>query len=142
MRRRTFLYGSAAVLVAAAGVRFGLSNDRVAIAKIIRKRLPYLRIDEEGLQRFASDGVQQKLAKSLRVRTIDAVGALYFHVTLSPENRLSDKIRHTEDRVVTQFLLSSDFFANNADKNRIIRYVGYYDPMLACSNPFARRVIV
>jgi hypothetical protein len=141
MKRRSFLIASAGALVGAVGLRYGFSSDSAAIAKIIRKRLSYLRIDEAGLQQFAADGVRQKLAKSLRVRTIDAMGDLYFHMTLSPQSRLGDKVRHTEDRVVTQFLLSSDFFINNADKNRTVRYLGYYDPMVACSNPFARPAV-
>jgi hypothetical protein len=142
VRRRTFLLASAGALVGTLGIRFGFSSDSAAIAKIIRKRLPYLKIDDEGLRQFASDSVRQKLAKSLRIRTIDAAGDLYFRVTLSPGSNLGDKIRHTEDRVVTQFLLSSDFFINKADTNRTVRYVAYYDPMVACGNPFARPVVL
>jgi len=41
---------------------------------------------------------------------------------------------------VTQYLISSDFFKNGADKNRTVNYLGYYDPMVACNNPFARPV--
>jgi hypothetical protein len=142
MKRRNFLYLSVGTLIGAIAIRYSVSSDRAAIAKIIKKRLPYLKIDEEGLQHFATDAVAQKLAKSLRVRSIDAAGSLYFHVTLPPENFIGDKIRHTEDRVVTQFLMSSDFFLNHADKTRVVKYLGYYDPMLACNNPFARPVIV
>ena len=47
---------------------------------------------------------------------------------------------HLEDRITTQFLISSDFFANGADTSRRVTYLGYYDPMIACKNPFYRRL--
>lgn len=39
----------------------------------------------------------------------------------------------------TRLLLSTDFFLNDEDETRVIRYVTFYDPSLTlCSNPFAR----
>jgi hypothetical protein len=36
---------------------------------------------------------------------------------------------------------SSDFFKNGADESRTVRYIGNYDPLIACGNPFAGAAI-
>jgi hypothetical protein len=76
------------------------------------------------------------------LRFIDAAGPLYTLPAMAGNNKFDSAIRHGEDRVVTQYLMSSDFFKNGADETRTVRYAGYYDPMIACGNPFARPVII
>jgi hypothetical protein len=71
---------------------------------------------------------------------LDAAGPLYSMLALDEDNELVNFIRHGEDRVITQYLISSDFFTNGADTTRIVHYVRYYDGQTPCSNPFARRV--
>ena len=45
----------------------------------------------------------------------------------------------TEPNLYMRYLLSTDFFAHNADETRRIRYVGLYNPPFSpCVNPFAR----
>jgi hypothetical protein len=58
-------------------------------------------------------------------------------VTPSCLNLLTDDIRRGEDRVVTTFLLSTDFFELGSDEARAVHYVDFFDP-LRCGNPFAR----
>ena len=142
MRRRTFLLSSAAVLGGAVAWRFADANDQSAIAKVLYKKLPYLRLDDDGVRRFAADITAHGIVSSFRLHVIDAAGGLYTRHSLTPDSRLGRALRHGEDRVVTQYLMSSDFFINGADKRRTVRYLGYYDPMVACNNPFARPVDV
>jgi hypothetical protein len=138
MRRRTFLLSTAVVLGGAVAWRYAAGRDQSAIAKVLYKKLPYLRLDEDGVSRFAGDIASKGIVSSFRLHVIDAADGLYTHHPLSPDSRLGRLIRHGEDRVVTQYLMSSDFFINGADKNRTVRYLGYYDPLVACNNPFAR----
>jgi hypothetical protein len=140
MRRRTFLLSTTAALCGAIGWRFASSSDESAIAKVLHKKLHYLRLDEAGVRRYAADIAGLGIVSSLRLHVIDAADGLYLHHTLNPDNALGRALRHGEDRVVTQYLISSDFFKNGADKNRTVNYLGYYDPMVACNNPFARPV--
>ena len=45
----------------------------------------------------------------------------------------------TEPNLYMRYLLSTDFFAHNADGRRRITYVGLYNPPFSpCVNPFAR----
>ena len=66
------------------------------------------------------------------------LGPIYRRLDLGDRNSLTAAIRHGEERIVTNYLLSSDFFVNGADESRTVRYLGFYDPLRACSNPFAR----
>jgi hypothetical protein len=142
MRRRTFLLATTAAICGVIGWDFATSKDQSAIIKVLHKKLYYLRLDDAGVRRFAADIDRLGIVSSLRLHTIDAAGGLYTRHTLNADNALGRALRHGEDRVVTQYLISSDFFINGADKNRTVNYLGYYDPMVACNNPFARPVDV
>lgn len=54
------------------------------------------------------------------------------------QNQYQKEREKIENRVVTQFLLSTDFFWNNAAEYKSVKYQTYYDPYNGCSNPFAR----
>jgi hypothetical protein len=138
MKRRTFLYGAAAGVLGLAAWRAAGSRDERAIAKVIYKKLGYLKLDPAGVRQFAADVSAHKAISSLRLRSIDALGPLYTGYSLSPNGHLAEAITHGEDKVTTLYLMSSDFFRNGADKTQTVHYLGYYDPVVACNNPFAR----
>jgi hypothetical protein len=143
MITRRILLAGAAVTGAVAGlfgVRFLLAKDADAVVKVLRKRLDYLQLDDADVQRFADDLASRHPMSSVRLRTLVAAGPLYTGFAFSSHNFLADGIRHGEERVTTLFLLSSDFFINGSDASKPVRYLGYYDPVRPCGNPFARPV--
>lgn len=141
MKRRTFLISTAAIAGGALAWRVSRSRDAAAIAKVVQKQLHYLKLDAAGVERFARDMSERKAISSFRLRIIDSAGVLYTAFTPARGGRIDQAMRHGEDRIVTQYLMSSDFFAHGADESRIVRYLGYYDPLVACNNPFARPAI-
>ncbi len=142
MKRRYFLLSGLAAVCGLVGARYASSTDEGAIVKVLRKKLGYLNLDPDGVRRFARDLAASQSISSARLRIIDAAGPLYTGPQLSADNTLDNGIRHGEDRVVTLYLLSSDFFKHGADQNRTIHYLSFYDPLVACGNPFARPVTV
>ena len=145
--RRTFLIGVVGAVVGFSALgwwRFKSlqTSDLEAVgipetvADVLRRRLDYLDLDGEGVDRFTQD-VQAVLAK----------------IQVSPEGRLLEPempviegiffqfqngaIRLAEDTVVRKYLLSSDFFWNGADESRTVRYLGWFDEYAPCVNPFA-----
>ena len=142
MKRRYFVLSGLAGVCGLVGWRYASSTDDDAIVKVVHKKLDYLKLDEAGVRQFARDLATAKIISSPRLRIIDAAGPLYTRSALVGNNKFDNAIRHGEDRVVTQYLLSSDFFSNGADERRTVRYLHYYDPMIACGNPFARPVII
>lgn len=142
MKRRYFVLSGLAAVCGLVGARYVRSTDEASIVKVLRKKLDYLKLDPDGVQRFARDLAAAHNISSARLRIIDAAGPLYTDLALSADNALNNGIRHGEDRVVTLYLLSSDFFKHGADENRTIQYLSFYDPLVACGNPFARPVTV
>jgi hypothetical protein len=149
MKRRNFLMtGLAGIagIAGVAGVCYARSTDSAGIAKVLHKKLSYLKLDPDGVQRFAHDVVSTRSSSNARMRMLlrifDAAGPLYTRPALNGDNALENDIRHGEDSILTVYLLSSDFFKNGSDMNRTVHYLRYYDPMIACGNPFARPVVV
>ena len=137
IKRRYFLFAVVAGLI---GARFLISSDEKSIIAVLRKRLDYLRLDEEGLRAFAADLAAKHKIASSRLRWVSAAGFLYDHFNSFGSNALAHGVLHGEERIVTDYLLSSDFFVNGQDETRVVKYLGFFDPMKACANPFARRV--
>ncbi len=140
MNRRKLIFGSIAGGIALLGARVGLANPRNAIERVLHKRLAYLKLDPAGVRQFSDDVLHRQIISHFRLMVIDFVGPLYTDTDPSPDGRIGSTLRHGEDRVVSQFLISSDFFINGADTSRTVRYLGWYNPLAACGNPFARPV--
>jgi hypothetical protein len=138
LTRRQFIDVTLGGLVVASGWRYWHSNQEEAVLLVLRKRLDYLQLDPQGMRTFAADLVSRRLLSPMRLKLIGAVAPLYKRVGFNGHDWLQQTVRHGEERVVSSFLLSSDFFVNGADTTRIVRYLGIYDPLKACSNPFAR----
>jgi hypothetical protein len=143
--RRRFLVTSMAGLAGLVAWRLIRSSDEDAIIAVLKKRLDYLILDENGLRVFARDLVAQQIIASHKLRMLDFAGPVYTQFSLaSRSNALTRAIRHGEERIVTQYLLSSDFFQNGADETREVRYYRYYDPTRTsrpCCTPFARSIM-
>jgi hypothetical protein len=140
--RRQLLWGITGALGAVSGVfawRFVRSSDTEAIVMIIKKRLNYLILDDDNLRQFAKELSASNQVSAKKLRIVPMLGALYEYLPGSG-NFIFDALRHGEERVVSSFLLSSDFFVNGADESRPVKYLGMYDPLRACGNPFARPV--
>jgi hypothetical protein len=137
IKRRYFVL---AVLAGAAAIRFAFSSEAASIVAVLRKRLDYLRLDDAGVHSFARDLAALHRMSSSRLRLVSALGPLYSQVDSAKDSVLVNGIRHGEERIVTTYLLSSDFFSHGQDESRVVNYLGIYDPFRACGNPFARPV--
>jgi hypothetical protein len=139
--RRTFLLSAAAAVPLAALWRFKQSTDEAAIIAVLHKCLAFLKLDEDGVRAFARDATAANFSRAPKLRLVAALGPLYRGIPLSGNNSFAKAVRHGEERVVSQYLLSTDFFRNGADESKIVRYVAYFDFVkhpIACGNPFAR----
>lgn len=143
--RRQFLVATVAGLGALATGRYVFGSEEDAIIAVLRKRLDYLILDENGLHAYAADLVDKKIISSRRLRIVDAAGPIYANLEMPPFSKaLTYELRHGEERVISVYLLSSDFFLNGSDETRVVQYLGYYDPVSQsrrCANPFSRPVV-
>lgn len=128
MKRRKFLTiaGIGALVTAIASGRFLSMPFEDSAASIVRKQLDYLKLDEEGLNRFAKE---YSIAKDRKYKL-----TLKGYNLLGIDASQSGKIH----QMVTTYLLSTDFFANGMDESRTIKYLAMYDPYLRpCAHPFS-----
>ena len=145
-RRRLLLGGCGVVGVIGLGTwGFGRASLEAEIAAVVRRRLSFLDLDREGVRAYARDQVTAMLNKKfptwnrLRYHFLSAVAPSFNRYYRSTDKR--SRIARGEDTLVSTYLLSSDFFWKGSDESRKVLYLAFYDPMRACSNPFARPVI-
>ena len=123
MKRRQFLWAFAGLVVGAgftAGSSVTNSSEAQGVVAIIFKRLGYLKLDRQGVLQFARDYTKQHLMSAGKLRALSAVRKLYLWVPQAWFNSLMPDIPLREERIVTTFLLSSDFFPS-ADEQRTVR---------------------
>lgn len=144
LNRRQFITGIAAGVTGLVAWRYLASNQEGAIVDIIRKRLPYLKLDPNGVNAFARDLVKRNIINGGKLRLIDMAGPVYTGISSHlGHNALSHNFKHGEERIATMYLLSTDFFRNGHDESKVVRYVEFYEPFVTihpCSTPFARHV--
>jgi len=146
MNRRRFVVAGAAIAVVGGGGwvlgHWGLESQ---IGGILRRRLPYLKLDPEGVRAFAKDQSAAILGKKiptwnrLRYHFLASSAASYKRFYRSADVR--SRRARLEDGLVSTYLLSSDFFTGGMDESRTVHYVRYYDAGLPCQNPFARPAV-
>ena len=140
--RRQFLWGFGVFVMLCfsglwAGLRLGVEREGEMIGALLRRNLPYLQLEPDGVTSFSKDfylRLPPLLQKFLRwtwmIRPV-----FYLLFTL----QLSKRWKGFQDDIVEQYLLSSDFFLNDGNEGQIVHYRGYYDPYdRACTNPFAK----
>ena len=138
MKRRQFIDLGIGAVGALAIWRLSKS-DHEAIAMMLYTKLSYLKLDADGVQKFSRDFAARHDLSSTRLHVINALGPVYRHLTNSAVAADAvSAVHHGEERIITNYLIGSDFFINGADESRVVRYLGLLDPLQACGNPFAR----
>jgi hypothetical protein len=141
MRRRDILLAFAGLsLTGLVSSRLLRASNEEGVVAVVFKRLKYLKLDPEGVRNFARDYIAGGVIAGVKLRVVSAAGQLYMNLPLSGVNVLTNGIRHGEERIVTKYLLSSDFFSSGADESNTVHYVRLFDALQGCCNPFARPV--
>jgi hypothetical protein len=135
-----YLCSTLALTVSAPVIRYATANSRDSIVAVLHKCLGYLKLDERGVVRFADDLIARDIVSGPRLEIIGAAGPLYTHLSMAAHNIVYDGIRHGEERIITYYLLSTDFFSAGQNETRVIQYLGFYDPLRTCGTPFASHV--
>lgn len=137
--RRWFLLGGAATVAVAGSATLWQQGTfarwRAAwIERVIRSNLPGVKLDEPSLATFVHTMLDaQFLAPPTHKAAIMADRAFPWLTVRVP--KLRGGLETLERKVLTEYLLGSDFFRVGDPKREPVTY---YGPSLACSNPFAR----
>jgi hypothetical protein len=140
LTRRRFLVtsaGAALAVVAGTGVYHGATPWVVRrwVMDAVRKNLPGVPLDEPSLAQFAHDALESpELLRSTRRRVLVWAGC-----TAPALVRRVDGAQRPLDilerRVLSHFLIASDFFPAREDRSEPVIYTGL---VAACGNVFAR----
>jgi hypothetical protein len=137
--RRRFLIalgGGAGAIGAYFGLNWFFGDPRDVTVAVLHRRCGGMYVNEDTFERFAGEYADWKGRTDL-LRHLSALslplGMWSPYEWVLPLHRL----RRLEDSIVTQYLLSTDFFLHGANLRREIQYMSFYDPMItACRNPF------
>ena len=137
--KRKFLKASLFIApVIGAGYYFNEISYEKMIKRALYKRLNYLKLDEAGVNLFATDYTRKFQKSKKTLISIDL--AVTAQETFPWFDKLNERINSYEDYIVVEYLESSDFFIHKQNEARIIKYIGINNtsPYTAvCSNPFA-----
>ena len=136
MTRRTFLgltFVTAATLTAGS---FPFFNRNERFSTFLEKNLHWLTFNSDVIEKFQEDYFQYQCTTFLC--------QLKFSIFLVLEdtplfNKVLSKQRdHSRELLLSQLLLSTDFFKNSMNENRTIQYSLYYDPYInLCNNLYS-----
>lgn len=135
VNRRRFLFGSAAALASAsvgwAWIRGAFGTEQW-IEDVVRSNLPGVHFDEAALRQFVTAmGRHDWFAPSSHRLAIAADRTIPWIAARVPKVR--DGLDKLERRVLTEFLIGSNFFRVTDPRAEAIVYSG---PAIACGNPF------
>lgn len=136
IQRRRFLVGGAAA-IASASVGFawlrGAFSSENWIEHVVRSNLPGIKLDETALQEFVvAMSRHDWFAPSTHRVAIAVDRTVPWIAARVPKVR--DGLEKLERRVLTEFLIGSNFFrVPDPRKEEIV----YHGPAIACGNPFA-----
>jgi len=144
-RRRFLLTGAAAgAALGAAYVggwwyyRVRTGDTRGLVLSVLHRHLRHLQVEERDLKSFA-EAMHERFSSQRRLAWMGMLGGVYEFVNiynLVPQTRRG--FRGFEDAIVSDFLLSTDFFDNGADDSQPLVYRHAHDPYeRICANPFA-----
>lgn len=109
-------------------VFFAVKSLEDIAVDLITKEFNYLKLDKEGVRKYAQDYLNKDkpgIAAGIKWRS-------YYLLNFNSSD--SDNIKF----LLTYYLLSSDFFMNKMDENRIVRYIGINHQYTApCSSHFS-----
>lgn len=135
IQRRRFLVGGAAA-IASASVGFawlrGAFGSEAWIEHVVRSNLPGIEFDETALSEFVSSMARHDWFAPSSHRVAIAVDrTLPWVAARVPKVR--EGLEKLERRVLTEFLIGSNFFRVPDPRAETIVY---YGPAIACGNPF------
>jgi len=139
LSRRSFLFGMSAIGVAAlAGVvSWRTSKETDIVVAILNNRLGKLNIKDGAFEKYSIDYIDYRVNYKKQLKLLGTFSGIFSIITPYSLVPIGHPLRRLEDNIVSNFLLSSDFFQNGSDYKKQVNYLGFYSPYKApCRNFF------
>jgi hypothetical protein len=133
INRRAFLtLAAGAGGIAIGGATLFANGYESWIVGVLRRALPGYAFDPAGLEQFIAD-YRSRHAKVSKFRLLGAAETVFQARSLL-RRKTADRIENDERKVLTEFLIGSDFFQHYPPEGRKITYHGR---AVVCKSPFA-----
>ncbi|MEL6415437.1 MAG: hypothetical protein AAFQ15_10915 [Pseudomonadota bacterium] len=138
-RRKLFAAAAGVGVTGAAAAGMGahtlmtIGPARSYIADILRRRVPQIDVPADTIAAFAQDLLNAGDI-TLRERVVSYGGGAAASVLRAADLQ---PIETYERRIVTTFLINSDFFDEDRESERSVEYFGLSDTVCSFANPFA-----
>lgn len=133
MTRRTFVaLGAVTGGLVVAGVTLVANGYKSWIADVLHRALPGYSLDPGGLDRFIAE-YQSRHSGATKFQLLGAVENI-FHARSLLQPETADYVESEERKVLTEFLVGSDFFEQYPKGKREITF---NERAVACKSPFA-----
>lgn len=142
-RRKLFI--SSVALTASAGLygafKWLTGGPEDIVIAILHRRVGHFKIDAKVFSEFTKDYLTSKKGARKQLKILSVLSDPLEYVSPYRLLPFSNPYRRLEDNVVSQFLLSTDFFQQGASIDNNINYLGFYDPLHAiCRNPLMKHI--
>jgi len=130
MNRRKFIIltgmGTGSVVIPAS-IFFVSGTVKKYASLLINKQLVYLKLERGSVDKYVNDYFKDNNDIVFKVKW---KAMYYLNLNWEDSDQLLELIKY--------YLLSSDFFINKMDENKIVRYLGLYNPYKSpVPNPFS-----
>ncbi len=139
MNRRKFIGISllSIIGITIAGI-FAFNDFETVVLKILRQDLKDMNIQEKHFKKFIADAQNTGSASKLMLDKKKKAFIFLFFFLPKVGLPYESKYQELRQRIVSDFLLATDFFVNGMDTKKDINYIALFDPYLRpCQNPFS-----
>jgi hypothetical protein len=138
-RRNFLLLGIVSGMACLCGAYIWRWGDaKSVVVAILKRRVGYLDVDPNTFHDFAKEYLNSRKQYEPQLTLLSAVSLPLRFASPYRALKPGHAFRRLEDNIVSQYLLSTDFFQNGADENRSVQYLSFYDlHVVACRNPFS-----
>jgi hypothetical protein len=134
MTRRVFIGLSFTALAALAAGSLQWLNTKKMFHAYIKNLWPWLKIDPKAIDQFIHDYYEYEGYAKYEGKRLTGQNKLFLILifeTIPLFHNIWKEIRtEFREKLASQFLLSTDFFQNGMNENRMVKYVLYYDPYI------------
>lgn len=148
LSRRNFLIasvgGATTVALATGGLFVIKPGINGIITDILHRHLPELELSPDFIDTFTTDFYRAEITAKNRESLFEMMNLVWRVRSLGhllPEKYINQQVKKFEERVITRFLMSTDYFWQESEgitDIQTVKYLGYYEPyQRPCNNVLA-----
>lgn len=138
MKRRKFITIISGFSLASIGGYITYPAFQEVVKKIILHTTSGLNLEENQIEIFLAEANTENYWSQFSVFKKEFIKAHYLLENAVVTIPYFTKYLQYKNKILGQFLLSTDFFMNKMDSRKKINYIGFYNPYkLSCGSPFS-----